>query len=409
MRTLVIAGDYPWPTDTGARLRLAMILRGLARCGPTELFSVVSKFRTDFGAPDDTMGLARVGRMGFDNRIPSGRPLLRTLCQPSMPLGMPWRDRPGVREAVERFATGRYDLVWFYGLRPWVLAGALSLAPTVIDLIDLEDQKIVVRLSVPRPAPTGPAARIRRFGGDLLSREEVRRWQRLQARAGKRAATTVVCSMLDARRASDGGVTRVSVVPNGYGATSEPVGRNAVGSPPVVLFQGLLTYPANVDASRWLARDIGPALRIRVPDAQIRLVGEHHRDLEGLDDPPAVTLAGRVADMDEELRRADVVVVPLRYGSGTRLKVLEAFAHRIPVVATALGAEGLGVEDGVHLLLAETAEGLAEACSRLLTDLRLRRTIVANAHAHFLEHFESGVIEAEIGRLARRVADGRQV
>jgi hypothetical protein len=79
------------------------------------------------------------------------------------------------------------------------------------------------------------------------------------------------------------------------------------------------------------------------------------------------------------------------------------------VVSTALGAEGLGVEDGVHLLLAETAEGLAEACSRLLTDLRLRRTIVANAHAHFLEHFESGVIEAEIGRLARRVADGRQV
>jgi polysaccharide biosynthesis protein PslH len=404
MRTLVIAGDYPWPTDTGSRLRLSMTLRGLIRCGPTELFSVISRSRTDFGSPEDTAALAKVGRIGFENRIPPGRPLLPTLWRPSMPLGLPWRDRPLVHEAVGRFTSGHYDLVWFFGIRQWVLAGEPSLARTVIDLDDLEDQKILARLSGPRPPLSGLAARVRRLGGDLISREEVRRWQRLYRRAGEGGATSVVCSALDAQRASSAGLQRVSVIPNGYRATPGPVGREAVGSPPVVLFQGLLTYPANIEASRWLARDIGPSLRARMPDVQIRLVGDHHPDLRELHDPPAFTLTGRVVDMTAELARADVVIVPLRYGSGTRLKILEAFAHRIPVVSTSLGAEGLGAQDDVHLLLAETADGLAEGCRRLLTDHDLRRRIVANAHAHFLDQFESSVIEAQIGRLARGVA-----
>jgi polysaccharide biosynthesis protein PslH len=408
MRTLVIAGDYPWPTDTGARLRLAMILRGLVRCGPTELFSIVSKFRTDFGASEDTAGLANVGRIGFDNRIPSGRPLLPTLLRASMPLGMQWRDRPEVSQSLRRFVSGHYDLVWFFGARPWVLSGEPSLAPTVIDLIDLEDQKILAWLSMPRPSGSGAVARIRQAGGGLISREEARRWQRLHRRAGSHAAATVVCSSLDAQRATTSGVAAVAVIPNGFSAPAVPVGRDGVGSPPHVLFQGLLTYPPNAEAARWLAQDIGPALRTRVPNVRIRLVGEHHPDLDALSDPPSVTLTGRVADMSAELARADVVVVPLRYGSGTRLKILEAFAHRIPVVSTALGAEGLGVEGGVQLLLAETADELAEACSGLLHDPGLRQTIVANGRAHFLEHFESTVIEAAIGRLAHDVATGQR-
>ncbi len=237
-----------------------------------------------------------------------------------------------------------------------------------------------------------------------MSREEVRRWQRLQRRVVGTGATAVVCSDLDAGRASASGVDRVSIIPNGYSVPADPVGRDAVGSPPVVVFQGLLTYPANVDAARWLAGAIGPALRVRVPDAQIRLVGRHHADLEDLDEPPSVTLTGWVADMAAELAGADVVVVPLRYGSGTRLKIIEAFAHGIPVVSTALGAEGLGAQDGVHLLVGETADELAAACGRLLTEPELRRSVSEQARRLFLERFESGVIEAEIDALAHRLA-----
>jgi hypothetical protein len=150
MRTLVIAEDFPWPTDSGARLRLVSVLRGLSRCGPTELASVVSKFRSDFGDTDPAMGLVKVERIGFDNRPPSGIGLAATLVRPSMPFGLPWRDGPLVQAAISRFATGTYDLVWYFGARSWVLAGATAEVPTVVDLIDLD------------PGPVGRSSPTRR-------------------------------------------------------------------------------------------------------------------------------------------------------------------------------------------------------------------------------------------------------
>ena len=400
----MIAGDYPWPMDTGSRLRLAMILRGLIRCGPTELLSVVSKFRTDFDPPDDMLGLAKVQRFGFDNRPASGIGLLASLCRPSVPIEVPVRDRYSVQAALASFMTGRYDLVWYFGARSWVLAGEPSAGPTVVDLIDLEDQKIRARLSAPRPPAPSVVGRLRRAGATLVSEEEVRRWERLHRRAGAGPRTVVVCSQLDAERATAGGVEHVAVIPNGYHVPEVPVGREQVGSPPTVLFAGLLTYPPNAEAARLLADEVGPALRALVPGVRIRLVGEHKSKLDDLDDPPSVTLTGRVPDIGTELAGADLVVVPLRSGSGTRLKILEAFAHSIPVVSTTVGAEGLGAVDGEHLLIADSVVGLARACCRLLTDHDLRRAVVTAARAHVLGRFDSSVIEAQVAALARSVA-----
>ncbi len=404
MRTLVIAGDYPWPADTGSRLRLTMILEGLLRCGPTELLSVVSKFRSDFGSPDETLGLAKVERLGFDNRPASGLGLLAALGRTSLPIGLPLGDRPRVQAEVARFMTGHYDLVWYFGARSWVLAGEPSTGPTVVDLIDLEDQKIKARLSEPPPPTAGPVARARRVGATLVSEEEARRWQRLHRRAGTGPSTVVVCSQLDAARATASGVEHVAVIPNGYPVPNHPVGRDTVGSPPTVLFPGLLTYPPNAEAARLLAGEVGPALRALLPGVEIRVVGEHGSKLDDIHDPPSVTVTGRVPDIRAELARADLVVVPLRSGSGTRLKILEAFAQRIPVVSTSLGAEGLGAVDGVHLLIADSVAELAGACHRLLTDEVLRATIVSRAQAYVLEQFDSTVIEAQVAELARTVA-----
>ena len=380
-----------------------MILNGLLRCGPTELLSVVSKFRTDFGPPDEKLGLAKVERFGFDNRPAAGVGLLAALARTSVPIGVPLRDRPRVEAELARFMSGRYDLVWYFGARSWVLAGEPSVGPTVVDLIDLEDQKIKARLSEP-PPPAGPVARARRLAATLVSEEEARRWQRLHRRAGTGSSTVVVCSELDAGRATASGVEHVAVIPNGYPVPAQPVGRARVGSPPTVLFPGLLTYPPNVEAARRLAGEVGPALRALVPGVQIRVVGEHRSKLDDIHDPPAVTVTGWVPDIRAELARADLVVVPLRYGSGTRLKILEAFAQRIPVVSTSLGAEGLGAVDGVHFLIADSVSEFARACCRLLTDPDLRRSMVASAQAYVLEQFDSTVIEARVAEFAHTVA-----
>ena len=238
----------------------------------------------------------------------------------------------------------------------------------------------------------------------MVSEEEIRRWRRLHRRSSRRVAAVVVASDLDAGRAGRHRVEHVQVIANGYPAVARPVGRAAIGTPPTVLFQGLLRYPPNIDAARWLASEVGPALRELVPDAEIRLVGEHSPDLDSLDDRPRFTVTGRVPDIATELARADVVVVPVRYGSGTRLKILEAFAQRVPVVSTPLGAEGLGAVDGVQLLLGDTAPDLARACARLLREPGLREAVVSQAYELFLERFQSEVIEQDVARLAREVA-----
>jgi glycosyltransferase involved in cell wall biosynthesis len=89
------------------------------------------------------------------------------------------------------------------------------------------------------------------------------------------------------------------------------------------------------------------------------------------------------------------------------LKILEAFAHRLPVVSTTLGAEGLGVEDGVHLLLGDTPTDLAAACARLLTDETLRAELTSRAHQHYLDRFESQMVEGRIASLATSVVESR--
>jgi len=120
----------------------------------------------------------------------------------------------------------------------------------------------------------------------------------------------------------------------------------------------------------------------------VRLVGEPDNSVIRLDDPPKVSVVGRVDSMEPELAGADLVAVPIRYGSGTRVKILEAFAHRLPVVATTLGAEGLGVEPDVHLLVADTPPAFAAACIRLLEDRDLRLRLTEEANRFFLERYQ---------------------
>ena len=85
------------------------------------------------------------------------------------------------------------------------------------------------------------------------------------------------------------------------------------------------------------------------------------------------------------------------------MKIIEAFADRIPVVSTTLGAEGLGAEDGRHLLLTDSPQGLAAACARLLTQTDLRRRLVEAADELYLDAFESEVVERSIAAIARAV------
>lgn len=405
-----MATEYPWPVNSGSRLRLANTLQALRMCGPVDFFAVVAQTRVDFAPVPDELGLERVQRITIDDRPPGVGDYMRAFARRWAPFELPLREGAKVQRALSEFTSGaemsgtergRYHLVWYFQVRAWVLAGEVSLAPSVVDIDDLEDQKILARVALPRhDASAGD--RLRRRAGLLWTHRDARRWQALHRRIAGRVAATVVCSELDARRS---GLPGVRVIANGYPTPPRPVGRDTVSSPPVVVFQGTLRYPPNADAARFLVEDIGPRLRALVPGVQIRLVGLAPPALAGLADPPAVTLVGPVPDIDTELAVADLIVIPLRYASGTRVKILEAFAHRIAVVSTSIGAEGLDVRAGQHLLVADDPDGIAQACARLLEDHSLRQAIVDEAHALYLAHYQSPQVQAELGVLAREVAD----
>jgi glycosyltransferase involved in cell wall biosynthesis len=127
---------------------------------------------------------------------------------------------------------------------------------------------------------------------------------------------------------------------------------------------------------RFFRREVWPRLRDRWPNLVWRLVGKNPGAVRRYTAGDArIEVAGPVADAVREIARSRVAVVPLLTGSGTRLKILEAWAAGVPVVSTSVGAEGLPVEDGETALLADGAEAFAGAVTRLLTCMELRRKI----------------------------------
>jgi glycosyltransferase involved in cell wall biosynthesis len=165
---------------------------------------------------------------------------------------------------------------------------------------------------------------------------------------------------------------RVAVYPNAIPRSSEP----ARGDEEAVVFSGNMEYHPNRTAVRYFRREIWPSLRQQAPNVVWRLVGKNPEAIaEFTAGDPRIEVAGAVGNAIAELARSRVAVVPLLAGSGTRLKILEAWAAGLPVVSTSIGAEGLGAHDGEHLLIADDPTGFGQATLQLLTRADLRRKL----------------------------------
>ncbi len=150
-----------------------------------------------------------------------------------------------------------------------------------------------------------------------------------------------------------------------------------------ILFVGSLDYLPNEDAALQLADAVLPCIhRSHHTTARALIVGNRPPDsVLALGTRRSVTITGAVDYVTPYYRQATVAVVPLRAGGGTRIKILEAAAHRVPVVSTPIGAEGLDVTDGHEVLLAHTPEQMAHHCVRLWQDHDLRSRLIDNAYS----------------------------
>lgn len=196
----------------------------------------------------------------------------------------------------------------------------------------------------------------------------------------------------------------VSVVANGIDVgyfEQTPIRRP---SSPTVLFVGNYKWLPNVDAASYLVEEIWPLIHDRLPSARLSIVGRDATEkIRKFERVPGVRVVGEVEDIRDALGSAHVTLVPIRNGRGTRYKILEPMAARLPVVSTSLGIEGIRARDGVHALVRDSAGELAEATVQLLQNEKLAGRLAANAHRLVTRRFNWEKISGDLDQIYQQM------
>jgi len=248
-----------------------------------------------------------------------------------------------------------------------LLDDARAVAPrarVVMDAHNVEAQ-VAERLAEVSPWPLS-----------LVLRRQAEAIARLEARTVQGVDAVLACSELDAAALRRSGAREVHLVPNGVELRPVPV---SLEPRTLVSFVGSYDWRPNVDAAVVLVREIWPGVRKALPGLRLALIGR--KPPAGVKELAAedIDVTGRVDDVAPWLQRSFATLMPLRAGSGTRLKVLEAAAARVPIVCTRLASEGLPLTDGVHLLHAETPEDFVAALLRLRQEPQLAARLTDSA------------------------------
>jgi len=199
------------------------------------------------------------------------------------------------------------------------------------------------------------------------------------------------------KRAPD---AKIHVIANGVdtAAFARP---GSTASRRTLLFVGSMDYHANSEAVLWFCREIWPRLAAEFPSLDFKIVGRNPpssvKDLAS----DRITVTGTVDDVRPYYHEAFSVVVPLRVGGGTRLKILEAMAAGVPVISTRLGAEGIAAEDRKQILLADTPADMAAAIRSLLTEPGLVSSLRDSARTLVESNYDWRVLGAKLAELYR--------
>jgi glycosyltransferase involved in cell wall biosynthesis len=370
MRVLFVTPYLPAPPDFGGAIRMYHLIREAARAHEVAILSLAGP-GDDPALSERELGPTIAVPVPWTGRQPpSAAKRLGQLRSLFSLRSAQYRQmvQPALQAALDRLLRERpVDLVQL----EFSLTGLYRLPrgiPTVLDVHNVEHD--LVRQVARRGSPA------RRW----FNAVEWRKLRRDELEAWRRASACLATSAADGRTIESATGRPAVIIPNGIDPDRLPRSPLALGRPERLLFVGTLRYWPNAEGVRFFVIQVLPCLRDRIPGIEFVVAGaDPSPDLVELAREPGVRLVGRVPDTRPWLEQAGVVVVPLLSGSGTRLKVLEAFAAGRPVVSTRLGAAGLGVEDGVHLLLADSPEEMAAAIARLVQSPELRERLVENA------------------------------
>ena len=366
-RALVLSPEAPYPLAGGGALRTASLLHYLARRYAVDLIVFRQPEAPDPAAalPPELVRRVTVLDLPVHRRDVAAR-AWRNAARLTRRIP-PLVDRfAGFERQVADAVEGcRYELalVEHSWCAPYLDSISAACRRTVLDLHNIES---VLHARCAAAEPAGPAFMHRVFQRASLRLE--RKWLPGYSCILAASETDAATVRAIAPRC------KVRVYPNAIPAPHFP-GRRAPGHEKVIVFSGNLEYHPNLAAVRFFRSEVWPRLRAEWPNLIWRLVGKNPEAIRAVvAGDPRIEIRGPVDDAVSELARADIAVVPLLAGSGTRFKILEAWAAGLPVVSTTLGAEGLPARQEVDILLADGAPEFAQAVSRLLacTDLAER-------------------------------------
>lgn len=293
-------------------------------------------------------------------------------------------------EAVRSMLDRQPDLIFAHRLHAFTPLLPLlrhDTPPVAFDLDDIEHRALARTMIM---APLWPSERLRMLHVPAVMQRE--------RRAIRASAASFVCSSADAAHMRAlSGCESVFEIANTVPGPESAVGRPAGRPGRMVGFVGSLMHPPNADAIAWMIDEIWPLIRRSHPKARLQIAGAGTQTLSNQRRlPDGVDVVGFVDDLDTFYQNTDVILAPLRYGAGTRVKLVEAAAFSAAIVTTKLGAEGLKLERGRDLLLAEGAPQLAAATCLLLDDPKRRQSLGEAARRQYETQYRRDRVVASV-------------
>jgi polysaccharide biosynthesis protein PslH len=363
---VIVTAYFPFPETSGGRKRAARLATAIERAGVTPVLLTADPIGLEARQAVAERGWIAECHPHADSTAAARLHRHARRLPVSISRSLALRLRLLARDA----AFVQFEEIWAL---PYFVSDATWGVPTVASMYNVE--------SAARADPAAPA--VPRSVAQARARYRLAQLASVERRAVRHCDLVLAVSDADARTFDEMGATETLVVANGVDDDLLTIAPG--GDRDTVLFFGQLGYEPNAQGLRWFLDAVWPLVLRDAPSATLRVVGAFAGDrlAAAIDRAPRAELVGFVPSLAAELERARVVVAPIPFGGGTRIKVLEAMAAARPVVGTALGVEEIGFVDDEHGFVADRPDAMARGVTRVVGDdaLALRLGIAAREHA----------------------------
>lgn len=403
MQILLLTPALPYPPHQGGALRNFGILRGLHDAGHSlTLISFHDGSAETTPLPDLCERVETIP--------PPPRPLLyrlRDLLLTRQPDLARRLEAQAFRQRLRDITnTTRFDLVQFEGLEMAIyLPLVRQLQPEATLVYDAHNAEFALQ----RAIAAVESENRKRLPAAIYSRLQADRIERFERAVCQQADAVIAVSDEDATALrpfrADG---KIHVLPNGIFTEdyAAPPPALELGNSALV-FTGKMDYRPNVDAMQWFTSMVLPKIRDHCPESRLYIVGQKpHASLQSLRQDEAIEVTGWVAQVQPFLHAAQVYVAPLRMGSGTRLKILEAMAAGCAVVATSAAVAGLDADTRAALIVADSEAAFAEGVIRLLENPDTRKRLGRHAQKIVTERYDWAALIPHLLGIYREIGGG---